>query len=215
MKNVMIVKFGGSSIASPDLRKWVQAIEKSVCPLVVVPGGGPFAHAVRQFQTRIGYDAETTRRMTVLAIEQFGHALVSLGTRLRAASTVDEIRQAHADGVVPVWMPALLVLGTREIDIRTASSSDALAAWLASRIENSRLCLIKQIDLPADSSIEAISAAGVVDAAFPTLLHPATRVFVAGPHDLPLAGRRFAEGVMPGREVARETRVGAFVEAAQ
>ncbi|MBB3997380.1 amino acid kinase family protein [Aureimonas pseudogalii] len=215
MKDMLIVKFGGSSIASPDLRKWVQSIERSTRPLVVVPGGGPFANTVRQFQTRIGYDADAAHRMAILAIEQFGHALVSLGEKLVAASTIEAIEAAQGRGQVPVWMPAKLVLRAEEIEHTWSVTSDSLAAWLASRIPGSTLCLIKQIDLPAGSSIQAISAAGVVDSAFAALLHPSTRVFVAGPSDLPLAARRLAEGVAPGREIGSEARGASFVEAAQ
>ncbi len=214
MKDVLIVKFGGSSIASTDLRKWVEAIEKSKGRLVVVPGGGPFAKLVRQYQTRIGYDDDAAHRMAILAMEQFGHALVSLGTRLRPAATIDAIAAAHAEGLIPVWMPAKLVIQAAEIEHTWSTTSDSLAAWLAGRIEASCLCLIKQIDLPAGSTIEAVSAAGVVDTGFATLLHPATRVFVAGPSDLAVAGRRLSEGAVPGREVVREKQSG-FVEAAQ
>jgi len=215
MKDMLIVKFGGSSIASPDLRKWVQAIEKSARPLVIVPGGGPFANTVRQFQTRIGYDNDTAHRMAILAIEQFGHALVSLGEKLVAASTLDAIASAQERGLIPVWMPAKLVFRAEEIEHTWSVTSDSLAAWLASRIPGSTLCLIKQIDLPAGSSLQAISAAGVVDSSFSALLHPATRVYVAGPSDLALAARRLGEGVAPGREVASECRNPGFVEAAQ
>ncbi|WP_182086883.1 amino acid kinase [Aureimonas sp. ME7] len=213
MHDVLIVKFGGSSIASTDLRKWVEAIEKSTRPLVVVPGGGPFAKLVRQYQTRIGYDNDAAHRMAILGMEQFGHALVSLGTRLRPAATLDAIEAAHEAGAIPVWMPAKLVLRADGIERTWSTTSDSLAAWLARGIEGASLCLIKQIDLPPGSTIEAVSAAGVVDTGFVSLLHPATRVYVAGPSDLPVSGRRLAEGGVPGREVIHEKH--GFVEAAQ
>ena len=214
MKDVLVVKFGGSSIASTDLPKWVEAIEKSRRALVIVPGGGPFAKLVRQYQTRIGYDDAAAHRMAILGMEQFGHALVSLGTRLRAAATIDAIAAAHAEGLIPVWMPAKLVIRADEIEHSWSTTSDSLAAWLAARMDAASLCLIKQIDLPPDSTIEAVSAAGVVDPSFATLLHTATRVFIAGPSDLKVAGRRLSEGTVPGREVAHEKQ-GGFVEAAQ
>ncbi|WP_294641120.1 amino acid kinase [uncultured Aureimonas sp.] len=214
MKDVLVVKFGGSSIASTDLRKWVEAIEKSKRRLVVVPGGGPFAKLVRQYQTRIGYDDDAAHRMAILGMEQFGHALASLGTRLRPAATLDAIAAAHGEGLIPVWMPAKLVIRADEIEHTWSTTSDSLAAWLAGQFEGASLCLIKQIDLPAGSTIEAVSAAGVVDTGFASLLHPATRVFVAGPSDLAIAGRRLTEGAVPGREVTHEKQNG-FVEAAQ
>ncbi len=214
-KPMLIVKFGGSSIASPDLRKWVQAIEKTTRPLVIVPGGGPFANTVRQFQTRIGYGGEAAHRMALLAMEQFGHALVGLGQKLVPARTLEAIESAQARGLVPVWMPSDMILASERLDHGTTVTSDSVAAWLAGHLPGSPLCLIKQIDLPAGSSLQAISAAGVVDAAFVTFLDASTRVHVAGPSDLAIAGRRLAEGVVPGREVSSEQPHGAFAEAAQ
>ncbi len=180
------------------------AIEKSKRKLVVVPGGGPFAKLVRQYQTRIGYDDAAAHRMAILGMEQFGHALVSLGTRLRPAATIEAIAAAHAEGLIPVWMPAKLVIRAAEIEHTWSTTSDSLAAWLASRIEACSLCLIKQIDLPPGSTIEAVSAAGVVDDAFASLLHPATRVFVAGPSDLVVAGRRCPRAACRPRSDPRE-----------
>lgn len=214
-KPMLIVKFGGSSIATPDLRRWVQSIEKTGRPLVIVPGGGPFANTVRQFQTRIGYDAEAAYRMTLLAMEQFGHALVALGEKLVPARTLEAIESAQARGLVPVWMPSDMILSGRSADETWSVTSDSVAAWLAAQVPGSPLCLIKQIDVPAGSSLQAISAAGVVDASFVALLHGSTRVYVAGPSDLAMSGRRFAEGALPGREVSSEQPHGAFAEAAQ
>ncbi len=215
-KSMLIVKFGGSSIASPDLRKWVQAVEKAARPCVVVPGGGPFAATVRQYQTRIGYGGEAARRMALLAMEQFGHALVALGEKLVPATTLEAIDSAQARGLVPVWMPsALIEADAEETERERVVTSDAAAAWLAGRLPGSPLCLIKQIDLPPGSSLQAIAAAGVVDGAFAAVLHPSTRVYVAGPSDLAVAGRRFAEGGLPGHEVAPEQRHVPFTEAAQ
>lgn len=212
MTHPLIVKFGGSSIASPDLMKWVQTLERSQQPLIVVPGGGPFARTVRQFQVRIGYDDDAAYHMAILAMEQFGYALISLGSRLVPAATPEEIAAAHAADKIPVWMPERMAPGMAAAEAVPASTSDGLAAWLAAQMPGSPLCLIKQIDLPEGSSLAAVMAARVVDEAFEEMLHPLTRVFVAGPKDIALAGRRLGEGAVPGVEVLRSE---AFIEAAQ
>jgi 5-(aminomethyl)-3-furanmethanol phosphate kinase len=212
MTHALIVKFGGSSIASPDLMRWVQALERSLLPMVIVPGGGPFARTVRQFQARIGYDDDAAYRMAILAMEQFGHALISLGSRLVPAATPEEIAAAHAASRIPVWMPERMAPGMPAAEPVPAVTSDGLAAWLAAQMPGSALCLIKQIDLPEGSSLDAVMAARVVDAAFEEMLHPLTRVFVAGPKDLAFAGRRLGEGGVLGVEVLRSE---VFVEAAQ
>jgi 5-(aminomethyl)-3-furanmethanol phosphate kinase len=213
MDGILIVKFGGSSISPPDLVRWVRAIEESQRPLVLVPGGGPFADTVRQYQSQIGFDDDAAHHMAILAMEQFGRALVSLGEKLVPCATEEAISAALAEDRIPVWMPTKLVLRACEIDRDWSTTSDSLAAWLAGRFPGATLCLIKQLDLPEGRDIAAISAAGVVDPSFEHLLHPATRVHVAGPADLALAGKRLAAGIVPGREVA--TGHGLIGEAAQ
>lgn len=210
-KRVLIVKFGGSSIASADLGRWVAAIERARDPLVIVPGGGPFAKAVRQYQSRMGYGAGAAHRMALLGMEQFGHALVSLGTRLRPASTLDEIRQMQNEGLVPVWMPTAMALGAAEIVEGWDTNSDTLAAWLAAQVPGASLCLIKQIDVPPNTGIQSVVAAGMVPPAFEDVLGCETEVHIAGPSDLAVAGKRLSEGGIPGRALQRAR----FVEAAQ
>ena len=213
MEKAVVVKLGGSAVAPLDLARWVDSLERSVRPLVVVPGGGPFARFVRGHQARLGFDDAAAYRMSVLAMEQYGHALVSLARRFVPAATTDEMEAATLRGLVPVWMPAEMVLRHGDFEEVPNVGSDSLAAWLAGRIAGSTLCVVKQIDLPHGSTIEAATAAGIVDPAFPATLHPATRLHMAGPADLSAAGRRLANGVVPGRETTRRSAL--VAEAAQ
>ena len=203
MQDTLVVKFGGSSATSPDLSRWVAAIERATMPVVVVPGGGPFADTVRRYQPRMGFDDEAAHEMAILAMEQFGCALVSLGRRMIKAANPDEIEACLARGDIPVWMPFDVVVAAPDIEWNWTVTSDSLAAWLAARLKAARLCLVKQIDMPPDLTLDALSGARIVDESFPRFLDPQTEIFVAGPSDLAVAGSRFAEGVTPGRRVVR------------
>ena len=83
-------------------------------------------------------------------------------------------------------------------------TSDSLAAWLAGHIPGARLCLIKQIDLPDDSTLAALAGAEIVDEAFSRVLNEATDLYVAGPADLSAAGINLGEGTIPGRRILRQ-----------
>ncbi len=203
MKDILVVKIGGSCAASPDLVRWVAAIEQARLPIVVVPGGGPFANAVRRYQPRMGFGDEAAHEMAILAMEQFGCALVGLGRRMVKAADEAAIMAALERGDIPVWMPRQLVLSAPEIPKNWSVTSDSLAAWLAGRLPGARLCLFKQIDLPENATIDALAGAQIVDECFTELLDPATDVYVAGPADLSLAGVRLAEGEIPGHPVMR------------
>lgn len=207
METILVVKLGGSSAASPDFLRWIQAIEKARGPVVIVPGGGPFANTVRRYQPKMGYGDEAAHHMAMLGMEQFGLALISLGTRMVAAGTQAEIHAALAAGRIAVWMPTRAVLGAAGIAKNWSVTSDSLSAWLAASLPHSRLLLVKQIDVPAGSSLEALAGAKIVDESFLSTVHPATSVSVAGPADLALAGRRLAEGLVPGHEVPGRPQV--------
>ena len=207
MKDIVVVKFGGSCAASPDLSRWVAAVEKARIPVVIVPGGGPFANTVRRYQPRIGYDDEAAHEMAILAMEQFGCALVSLGTRMVKAGTTEAILAALRDGKIPVWMPRDMALADPGIPKDWCVTSDSLAAWLAGRLPGARLCLVKQIDVPETATVDALVGAHIVDECFAQLLDPATPVFVAGSTHLSSAALRLAEGEVPGQRVARQPAV--------
>ncbi|WP_246160684.1 amino acid kinase [Aureimonas fodinaquatilis] len=208
MKELLIIKVGGSSISSPDLKVWIESIEQTIRPVVLVPGGGPFADTVRRYQKVIGFDDDAAHHMAILAMEQFGRAIVSLGNRLVAVATKEAIRKALSENKIPVWMPAKLALRAGEIGRNWSVTSDSLAAWLAGQFSGCSLCLIKQLDLPEGSTLHAISRAGVVDQAFARLLHEETAVYIAGPGDLRLAGRRLAIGNVPGHAIVRDDKSG-------
>src|SRR4029079_5610893 len=71
-------------------------------PLLVVPGGGAFADAVRDHDRRFGLAPGTAHRMAVLGMDQFGWALAELipGAALRT--------DLAADRGVAILLPAAL-----------------------------------------------------------------------------------------------------------
>ena len=74
-----VVKLGGSLAFSDALRPWLDALSQCARHVVVVPGGGPFADAVRAAQPRMGFDDRAAHHMALSAMEQYGRALVGLG----------------------------------------------------------------------------------------------------------------------------------------
>src|SRR5215831_12926344 len=100
-----IVKLGGSHATRPHLKDWLAAIAAEAGAIVIVPGGGPFADAVRKGQASIGFDDRAAHAMALMAMAQFACALESLNPALRLAASRSAIRRALKDGAVPVWSP--------------------------------------------------------------------------------------------------------------
>jgi dihydroneopterin aldolase len=194
-----VVKLGGSHAVSPRLRHWLAAIGHGAGHVVLVPGGGPFADAVRAAQPLMGFGDRTAHHMALLAMEQYGLALTALDDRLVPAVDEDAIRHALRRQRVPVWMPGAMTLGAPDIAESWDVTSDSLAAWLARRIGARRLVLIKSIDVSGPVDTEALSVRGVIDPALRGLLADSgVELNIIGPNALDGAGAAFADGTEHG-----------------
>lgn len=152
---ITIVKLGGSLIEAPDLRRWLAELAEAPRHLVV-PGGGPFADAVRRAQAVIGFDDLAAHRMAILAMQQYGLLMASLEPRLRLVESEAEI---GASPTPAIWLPWAMIGSDRSIEASWDVTSDSLALILAMRLRASRLVLVKSGEAAAD----------LVDAAFARL----------------------------------------------
>ena len=180
-----VVKLGGSHALSAHLRAWIEAIAGCAGDIVLVPGGGPFADAVRDAQPKMGFDDDAAHRMALLAMEQYGCALASLNRALVPADSEAAIGYALEAGRIPVWMPSRMALAASDIATSWDVTSDSLAAWLAGRISARQLLLVKHV-APGDerASLQDLAARGIVDAAFTDFVARAgVPVVVLGPDD--------------------------------
>ena len=81
-----IVKLGGSHANGPHLKDWLTAIVAEAGAIAIVPGGGPFADAVRTAQASMGYDDRAAHAMALMAMAQFGCALAESQSSLEVDS---------------------------------------------------------------------------------------------------------------------------------
>ena len=165
-----VIKIGGSCAGSLDLRRWTAAVAACTGRIVVVPGGGPFADAVRTAQPVMGFDDAAAHHMALLGMEQFGRALASFDARLAPVDSIAAVRRGLRDGKVPVWLPSRLTLAAADVPASWDVTSDSLAAWLAGRLGARRLVLMKQVEVPRDFPGQLAVACGIVDRAFPKFL---------------------------------------------
>jgi dihydroneopterin aldolase len=200
-----VIKIGGSLAGSPALRSWLSAATgPRKQPLVIVPGGGPFADAVRRAQAEQAFDDRTAHRMALLAMEQYGLMLCALAPGLVPAASTDAILAAQRGGEVPVWMAAAMTEDAPGLAPNWDTTSDSLAAWLARRIGAKVLLLVKSAAVPKGAaSAEDLARCGLVDPAFPALVRGGGfAVHCLGPGDRDALARGLAEGLLPGLAVA-------------
>ena len=177
-----IIKLGGSLALSPHLRPWLAAIAAHA-GVVVVPGGGPFADAVRAAQAPMGFDHSAAHRMALQAMEQYGLALTSLHPGLALASSRAAIVKLVAQKLAPVWAPQNMAMRAR-LPASWDLTSDSLAAWLAGKLGAQRLVLIKHGSFAGAQSVADLARLGIVDPLFPRYLARAqVPAWLAAPHD--------------------------------
>ncbi len=187
-----IVKIGGSHIGGPHIKPWLSAIANEAGAIVIVPGGGPFAEAVRSAQASLCYDDGAAHRMALMAMAQFGCALENLNPALRLTASRSAIRRTLKDGKVPVWSPEPMATAAA-LPETWALTSDSLAAWLAGELGARNLLLVKHgHDESAAVDVRRLVAEGVVDSLFPRYLKESgVRAWLAAPTE----SARLAEGL--------------------
>jgi aspartokinase-like uncharacterized kinase len=165
----LVLKLGGSLAGGDHLRSWLQlAADHADRFLVLVPGGGPFAEAVRQAQGKLGLGDGPAHRMALLAMEQYAIAMAGLEPRLCMASSPITIERALIRKQAVAWRPSPMALGRPDLPESWDLTSDSLACWLAEEICARRVVLVKSVEPPGnDRSPEALARAGYVDPAFP------------------------------------------------
>jgi 5-(aminomethyl)-3-furanmethanol phosphate kinase len=187
-KPLAVIKLGGAQARGGRLREWLDAIATHAGRIVVVPGGGPFADIVRATQAEIGFDNAAAHEMAMVAMSQFGRALISLRPGFELADSQAVLRDALSRGLTPIWSPERMALEAGLLPSWDLTS-DSLAAWLAGLIGAERLLLVKHGE-PASAA--ELARRGVVDPLFPKYLAASkVRAYLAAPD----AAHRLGEGL--------------------
>ena len=198
-----IVKLGGSLAQTPQCPAWLEALAAWGGPLILVPGGGPFADCVRAAQAVMRFDDRAAHRMALLAMEQTGIAIAAHSRAFAVSASGDDMDRLLRAGKIPVWLPAKMVLTAPDVPETWDMTSDSLAAWLAGILGADRLLLIKSRGLTATAAVQDLAASQIVDPLFPRFAAQSrAEVWLAGPASLAGALTLWQSGGMPGTKVA-------------
>jgi aspartokinase-like uncharacterized kinase len=139
-----VVKIGGGLLRTWGLEglRWACAEVTEMAtrrPVLVVPGGGPFADAVRTVDAQVGLGDDLAHALALRAMDQLG---VLLRPLLPAAELLSHLVAPRALGVVMV-APAFRDLP--EVPHSWAVTSDSLAVLAASAIDAEEAILLKPV----------------------------------------------------------------------
>ncbi|MBC7787589.1 MAG: uridylate kinase [Methylophilaceae bacterium] len=143
-----VIKLGGSLIGSSELTSWLDILARfSHGKVIIVPGGGIFADAVRQAQKLTQLNDQAAHKMAVLAMNQYGELIASLNPVIVKAASELEIAERGFQHRAIVWLPSQMVSADEAIPANWDVTSDSLAAWLAVKLNAEHLVLVKSADL--------------------------------------------------------------------
>ena len=206
-----VVKLGGSLLGTASLSPLLATLSRLAESrrLVVVPGGGPFADAVRHACERHDPGRSAAHWMAILGMEQHAQLLAGLLPTARLAQDLVGIERALADKRLCLLAPHAWLRAADPLPHGWHVTSDSIAAWVAARLAAARLVLLKSVEgvldgdgrLAPELDAAAASQAGVVDPHFLRELEPGRECWI-------LSGRhpdRLEELLRTGR--TRGTRV--------
>jgi aspartokinase-like uncharacterized kinase len=183
-----VVKLGGGLLhQNGAFERVTEALATSGAgrPLLVVPGGGPFADAVREQSRHLQIDADKAHWMAILGMDQYAHTLAG---RIRGAALVErerDIPAALAAGRIPILAPYHWLRAADPLPHSWDVTSDSIAAWFAGVLGAERLILLKPV---AGDPVQ------LADPYFPRALPPTVRCQVIGPDELEMLDRALGDG---------------------
>ena len=138
-----VVKVGGGLLAhEAELRAVLDVLDRSSRTLIV-PGGGPFADAVRDAYRRGAVDDDAAHWMAVLAMDQYAELLASRMPRGCVVTSLGAAHHAASAGQVPILAPSRWLREADPLPHSWDVTSDSIAAWVAGQARASALVLVK------------------------------------------------------------------------
>jgi aspartokinase-like uncharacterized kinase len=177
MRALAVIKIGGGLSAVPGaldaVCRTVSQLGKS-SRIVVVPGGGPFADQVREFDASHGLSADAAHWMAILAMDQYAHVLAE---RIAGATMLEDpggIEESIGQAGVAVLAPSRWMRAADVLPHAWEATSDSVAAFVAGALDASRLILVK----PGAEGASAVDPClrSVLPAGLPCTLLPWNRI---------------------------------------
>jgi 5-(aminomethyl)-3-furanmethanol phosphate kinase len=146
---ITVVKVGGSIASNHEklsvLMKALSVFSKKH-PLVIVPGGGEFADAVRTADKRFNLSCEASHRMAILGMDQFGMLLADLISNSATVRTVKDAKDALTLGKLPIFLPSNMMFLEDPLENSWDVTSDSIALYIAHQLSASKVLLCTNVN---------------------------------------------------------------------
>jgi aspartokinase-like uncharacterized kinase len=153
------VKVGGALLNAPDTFAWAVR-ELAGAPrdgsVLVVPGGGPFADAVRDVERCVGLSDSAAHWAAVLAMNQCAHVLAA---HLPGADLTENPLRRPPAHHIPVLAPYTWLRSTDPLPHSWDVTSDSIAAHVA-RVTGARRLILMKLASSVDPYFKHVAPAG-------------------------------------------------------
>ena len=146
MRVELVVKVGGSLLQHPEEFDRVLGVLANLGRarrLLIVPGGGPFADAVRAVDEHVRLSDNAAHWMAILAMDQYAHLIAERLAQSTLVTNAMEIVHAQSSARTPVLAPYRWLREADPLPHSWDVTSDSLAAWCAGAVGAPELVLIK------------------------------------------------------------------------
>jgi aspartokinase-like uncharacterized kinase len=168
--SLTVVKVGGSLFDLPDLASRLMDWLHDQGPVLLVPGGGAMADAVRSLDRQHRLGEEAAHWLALRAMSLNAHILASLLPSATVVRSVEESWPRIQAGQIPVLNAHAFAAADERrpgsLPHSWAVTSDSLAARVAVVAGARRLFLLKSADIPPTVSWTEAGRRGWVDAFF-------------------------------------------------
>lgn len=180
----VVVKLGGSLLSDRARMEHLLAMVcDSPAKVLVVPGGGPFADAVRAAHAAHGFSEAAAHEMAVLATHQTGLLIGDLARAIAPVTNEEELAAAFFDGQQAVALASGFIADADDLPRTWQATSDTIAAWLAVEFDVPLLAYVKSCAVAGEADASELAARGVLDPVCGSVFGGSTvdvRVFGAG-----------------------------------
>jgi len=173
-----VLKIGGGLTVLPGALEAVCATVSELGRtqrIVVVPGGGPFADAVRTFEASHALSADAAHWMAILAMDQYAHVLAERIVGARMVEDPGAVEESVGMAGVAVLAPSRWMRAADVLPHSWQATSDSVAAFVAGALDAARLILVKPASDESATTVDPCFRS-VLPAGLPWTVVPRGRV---------------------------------------
>ena len=145
-----VLKIGGSLAADPkNLKYLLKTIAGTKLgensSIIIIPGGGPFADTVREYQKILDLSEDAAHWMAIIAQNQYGRLLADLFPNVKLVEIPEHIPDALDEGV-NVVLPYRFIRMRDELPHSWNVTGDSIALWFGIVLKADYVALLKSVD---------------------------------------------------------------------